>query len=389
MLAVQITKKLPNFTLKAAFQVPEGQVTVLFGRSGAGKTSIVNMIAGLLRPDQGQICLQETILYDSALGVDRRPETRRIGYVFQDSRLFPHLSVHDNLRYGERLRPAGERYVSLQQIVAMLDIGSLLHRPPFSLSGGEQQRVAIGRALLTSPRLLLLDEPLAALDGALKAEILPYLERLKDDVQIPILYVSHAIQEVSRLAEQMIVLSQGQIVAQGKIDQVMSRIDLHPVTGRYEAGSILDGRVAAIIPEVGLMVINLLDKADQVRAQLQVPVQNLEIGEKLRLRIRARDVGLALYAPTDTSFTNIVSARVLALSTETGPIVNVALALGADSEETEATVSLSARVTLASARRLGLRTGLPLYALIKGIALDGQSLGLPFRNRMKTDGYGS
>ncbi len=201
-----------DFELAVAFQAGPG-LTVLFGPSGAGKTSILNMIAGVLKPTRGRIAADGQVLFDSATRTDLKPEHRRVGYIFQDARLFPHLSVEQNLLYGYKLAPEAGRYAAPDHIIPLLGIGHLLERRPLSLSGGEQQRVAIGRAILASPRLLLMDEPLASLDDARKQEILPYIERLRDGLKIPILYVTHARAEVDRLAAAVIRIEGGKVVA--------------------------------------------------------------------------------------------------------------------------------------------------------------------------------
>ncbi len=211
MIEARLKKRLGSLEIDASFSRPGPGVTALFGRSGAGKTSIVNMIAGVLRPDAGRVIVNDKTLFDSERRIDVPPEKRRIGYVFQDGRLFPHASVEKNLTYGMKLTPAGLRYVDLGQIVALLDLGHLLARRPGKLSGGEKQRVAIGRALLTSPRLLLMDEPLASLDAARKEEVLPFIARICREFEIPIIYVSHMIDEVSRLADKTVVIHNGKV----------------------------------------------------------------------------------------------------------------------------------------------------------------------------------
>lgn len=209
---INIEARRGDFAITAAFQVGPG-LTALFGPSGAGKTSILDMIAGVLKPSRGRIAVDGQVLFDSASGIDVKPERRRVGYIFQDARLFPHMSVESNLLYGFKLADAATRYATPDHVIALLGIGALLQRRPASLSGGEQQRVAIGRAILSSPRLLLMDEPLASLDDARKQEILPYIERLRDDVKIPILYVTHARAEVDRLAGAVIQLENGRVNA--------------------------------------------------------------------------------------------------------------------------------------------------------------------------------
>ena len=216
MLRVDVVKKLGEFTLEASF-TSEGRVTGLFGASGAGKTSLINMIAGLVKPDRGTIALDGETLDDSAAGLHVPPYRRRIGYVFQDARLFPHLDVSQNLDYGRRMNRLAEDPVQQKRVIDLLDIGSLLDRRPGKLSGGERQRVAFGRALLSKPRLLLLDEPLGALDEGRKLEILPYLVRLRDEAGIPMVYVSHDAAELRQLATQIVMLKGGRITAFGGV----------------------------------------------------------------------------------------------------------------------------------------------------------------------------
>jgi molybdate transport system ATP-binding protein len=217
VLAVDVEKQLGAFRIEVCFKAAGG-ATALFGESGAGKTSVVNMIAGLLTPDRGSIALDETVLFDAAARIDVPPHRRRIGYVFQEGRLFPHLSVRQNLDYGRRMSRQAQDKGEFERITALLDIGGLLERRPRMLSGGERQRVAVGRALLMRPRLLLLDEPLASLDNARKREILPYLIRLRDDAGVPIVYVSHTPAEVRRIATDVVRLAAGRVVATGGIE---------------------------------------------------------------------------------------------------------------------------------------------------------------------------
>ena len=233
-LEVAIRHRQGDFALDVAFRSDAG-VTALFGRSGAGKTTVVNTIAGLLRPQEARVAIDGHVLADTARGVSVPPHRRRIGYVFQDGRLFPHLSVRHNLLYGCWFTARHERYGQLAQVVELLGIGHLLDRRPGSLSGGEKQRVAIGRALLASPRLLLMDEPLASLDEERKAEILPYVERLRDETGIPIVYVSHSVAEVARLATNLIVLSNGRVAAAGRTAEVMAQLKLSPLADRFDA----------------------------------------------------------------------------------------------------------------------------------------------------------
>lgn len=231
MLDVRVKRTQGAFTVNAAFSVADRGVTALFGPSGAGKTSIVNMVAGLVRPDAGRISLNGHCLFDSAHGVNVPPEKRRVGYVFQDGRLFPHLAVRGNLTYGMRLQPKSERYMEFDQVVELLGLESLLDRRPAKLSGGEKQRVAIGRALLCSPALLLMDEPLASLDGARKAEVLPFIRRLCREFSTPILYVSHMPDEISRLADHLVLMQDGGVTACGRVDDLTARQALRPYLG--------------------------------------------------------------------------------------------------------------------------------------------------------------
>ncbi|RUT80447.1 molybdenum ABC transporter ATP-binding protein, partial [Mesorhizobium sp. M7A.T.Ca.US.000.02.1.1] len=228
---VDISHRLGGFAIDARFE-SAGRLTALFGASGSGKTTLIDMIAGLIRPDRGRIEVDGRVLVDTDAGIFVPKHKRRIGMVFQDARLFPHLSVAGNLRYGRWFTPPAERYADIDAVVDLLGIGPLMNRRPAKLSGGEKQRVAIGRALLASPRLLLMDEPLASLDEARKAEILPYVERLRDETKIPIVYVSHSVAEVARLASDVVMLAQGNVVASGPTEAVMQRLDLLPAEER-------------------------------------------------------------------------------------------------------------------------------------------------------------
>ena len=217
VLAVDVEKQLGTFKVNVRFEAVGG-ATALFGPSGSGKTSLVNMVAGLLEPDRGIIALDDTVLFDAGRNIDVPPHKRRIGYVFQEGRLFPHLSVRQNLDYGRRMNGQPRDQNEFDRIAALLDIGQLLDRRPRMLSGGERQRVAVGRALLMRPRLLLLDEPLASLDAGHKREILPYLVRLRDEAKVPIVYVSHMPAEVRRIATEVVLLNDGKVVASGGLD---------------------------------------------------------------------------------------------------------------------------------------------------------------------------
>ncbi len=360
MLDVAVTARRGAFRLDAAFE-SDAPIVALFGRSGSGKTTLIESVAGLVRPESGRIVIDGRTLFDSARGVDLPPEARRIGYVFQESLLFPHLSVGANLSYGERLTAPGERFVSRARIVSLLGLEDLLPRRPRSLSGGEKQRVAIGRALLASPRILLMDEPLASLDAPRKAEILQYIELLRDELKLPIVYVSHALDEVTRLADRMVLMAEGRVLAQGSVAALMARRDLAPHTGRFEAGAVIEARVARLDEAYGLTILRFDG------GELVAPNVDALPGEPVRVRIRARDVSLALARPVAVSIQNILAATVVSLSGEFGAIVDVRLAVGG--------AALIARVTRKSADELGLAPGQHVYALVKAVSIDRRSVG--------------
>ncbi len=363
MLDVRVRKNLGGFDLDAAMRRPADGVIALFGRSGAGKTTLVQTLAGLVRPDAGHVQLGDTVLFDHATGVDVPPDQRRIGYVFQEGRLFPHYSVRGNLLYGYHRAPAAARRLHLHDVVDLMGIGHLLQRRPRELSGGEKQRVALGRALLSNPRLLLMDEPLASLDQPRKEEILPFIERLRDELAIPLVYVSHAMDEIIRLADSMVLVSDGRVAAAGSVEEITSRLDLRPLTGRYDAGAALTVRVAQ--PDDGTGLTHLAFAG----GRLVVPRIDAAEGKTLRVRIRARDVAVALSPPPHTSILNVLPGRIAELGEEAGPLVDLRLDVGGS--------PIWARVTNASLQRLNLRPGMPVYALVKAVAVDRHSLGRP------------
>jgi molybdate transport system ATP-binding protein len=360
MLDVDVSARRAAFHLDAAFR-SDAPIVALFGRSGAGKTTLVHAIAGIVRPERGRIVIGERVLFDSARGIDLPPEKRRVGYVFQDALLFPHLSVRANLAYGEALTPAAERFVDFERVLALLGIGGLLERRPASLSGGERQRVAIGRALMASPRLLLLDEPLASLDGARKAEILAYIELLRDELRLPMVYVSHALEEVTRLADRVVVVADGRVVAEGGAAEALSRAEVGAIAGRFDEGAVIDARVAAHDVAFELTRLAFAD------GELVVPNVDALPGESVRVRVRSRDVSLALAAPAGLSIQNILEARVVTISHEFGAIVDVGLKVG----ET----GLTARVTRKAVSELALAPGARVFALVKAVSIDRRSVG--------------
>ena len=355
-LTVDVRHRLGSFTLEAAF-ASDGGITAVFGASGCGKTTLVNVIAGLIRPDVARIRIGGTVLVDTEQGIDLPPHRRRIGYVFQEARLFPHLTVAGNLAYGEWFTPASERYARQAQILDLLGIGHLLQRRPRDLSGGEKQRVAIGRALLASPKLLLMDEPLASLDAARKAEIMPYLERLRDEVKIPIVYVSHSVAEVMRLASDVAVLSQGRLAAFGPAAEIAQRLDLVPDEEREEGGVIIDMQVAA--HDAGFDLTRLSSGAGDI----YVPGRVGPEGTPARVRIRARDVMLALEEPRNISALNILRGTVAEISPAGASSVNVRLDCGG--------AAVVARITRHSASALGLAPGTPAFAVVKAVSVSG------------------
>lgn len=356
-LEVRLRHRLGAFALDAAFEAPAG-VTVLFGRSGSGKTTIVNAVAGLLRPDEGRIALHGRVLTATAAGVHVPPHHRRVGYVFQDGRLFPHLSVAGNLAYGRRLAPRAERQ-DPARIARLLGIESLLDRRPGALSGGEKSRVAIGRALLAAPRLLLADEPLAALDEPRKAEILPYLERLAGEALVPILYVTHSPAEVARLAATVVALQDGRVIRQGPAAEVLADPAVTPA-GARAAGAILSARVARHHPDG-------LTELDAGGLPLLVPLLAAAPGARVRLRVAASEVMLATARPAGLSALNVLPGRVTAVRPGEGPgaIVSVATDAGA----------ILARVTRRSVAALALAPGTPCFAIVKSVAIAPDDVG--------------
>lgn len=351
-VSVALQHRFDGFDLDVAFEAPAG-ITVLFGRSGAGKTTIINAVAGLLRPTAGHIASDGTVLFDSENNTFLPPQARRVGYVFQDARLFPHLSVRQNLAYGRWFAPRDAARVEMHRIVDLLGIGHLLSRRPAGLSGGEKQRVAIGRALLASPRLILADEPLAALDEPRKAEILPYFERLRDEVSVPILYVSHAAAEVARIATTVVALEGGRVARQGPAAQVLGDPGVTPL-GIRAAGALLEARVEAHHPD-GLSTLQTEGTS------LLVPQVDQPPGSPLRIWIAAQDVMLATERPQGISALNVLEVTVTELRMGTGPGVIVQLSFGR--------AHILARITRRSAEALQLAPGAQVFAVLKAVSI--------------------
>ncbi len=357
-LSVRMQHNLPSIALDLDFEAPPG-VTVLFGRSGSGKTTVVNAVAGLLRPQAGRVAVGDWVLFDTDCGVWLPPHRRRLGYIFQEGRLFPHLTVRQNLNYGRWFAPRGVQRENPDRVIEMLGIGHLLDRRPAMLSGGEKQRVAIGRALLASPRLILADEPLAALDDARKAEILPYFERLRDEVSVPILYVTHSAAEVARLATSVVALQDGQVVRFGPASEVLADPSVAPA-GVRAVGAVLSVRVAAHHDDG-------LSELDAGGARLFLPRIAHRIGEDLRIRIPAQEVILSNKPPEGLSALNVLSGQVETIRSGEGPGAIVSV-------NTPAGIVL-ARVTRRSVAALGLQQGSSCYAVIKTVALAPQDVG--------------
>lgn len=355
MISVDIRLRRGDFTLNARFETASNGVTALFGRSGSGKSTIINAIAGLARPDQGIISVAGHALFDSAAGIDLAVADRGLGYVFQEGRLFPHMSVERNLVYGRR--PGAIGYPSLEETVALLGLGPLLSRKPNALSGGERQRVAIGRALLAAPRILLMDEPLASLDGPRRSEILPYLADLRRSLDIPIVYVSHQMGEIIQLADTMVLVEAGTVVASGPVEALTSRLDLAPLTGGRDAGAVLSCVIAEHDTGFGLTRLSFSG------GSLWVAALDRRVGDHVRVRIGARDIALALTPPSGISMLNVIKARVSEIGEAEGAQVDVGLTAGED--------ALWARLTRRSVSELGLRPDMKVHALIKAVSIAG------------------
>jgi molybdate transport system ATP-binding protein len=346
-----------GFSLNVDLELPGAGVTALFGHSGSGKTTVLRCVAGLNRAMQGNLRINGEVWQDEQNGLFVPTHQRPLGYVFQEASLFDHLTVRKNLLYGQSRIPKEARKVQLDQALELLGIGSLLDRRPQSLSGGERQRVGIARALLTSPKILLMDEPMAALDYQRKEEILPYLERLHDELRIPVLYVSHSPDEVARLADHLVLLERGRVAAAGPIQDTLARLDL-PGVFADEAGVVLDTKVAAHEDE------DALTRLDFRGGHIYVGRRQEPLGKGLRCRIHARDVSLALEPPGPTSILNVVRARVVG-SAPTDVPGHMLVRLEADG------TPLLARITQRSLRQLGITPGRPVWAQIKAVALLG------------------
>jgi molybdate transport system ATP-binding protein len=397
MLKVSALKKRDGFTLQAEFEAPTPGIVALFGRSGCGKTTLVDIISGLLAADEARIQLDDVVLADTRAGISVPVERRRIGYVFQDARLFPHLSVMGNLRYGlkrslrrgaghgaqERTsrveqksareaslaeHPAAEatlprQPIAFDEIVSLLGLATLLDRRPHQLSGGERQRVSLGRALLSQPQLLLLDEPLASLDVARREEVLPYLQALRDRLSMPMVYVSHQFEEVLQLATHMVLMEAGRIVAQGPLSEVSLCPELRAIVGPDSVGSVLDGVVTRTDPSRAMADLQLGSSI------LQVNLRDATVGSRVRVQLLARDIILATEKPKGLSVRNILQGVVSRLSPDEEDAVLVEVDIGG--------ATVLARITADAATALNLRPGSSVWVLVKAVSTRGHTFRAP------------
>jgi molybdate transport system ATP-binding protein len=363
MLQVDVCKRRGDFDLEARFSAPTPGITALFGRSGCGESTLISLIAGLLDPDAGRVHIGDDVMVDCERGLHVDARHRRVGVVFQDARLFPHLSVLGNLRYGATRVPRGvPAHVKQDDVLSLLGLGSLLDRRPHQLSGGEKQRVALGRALLSQPRLLLLDEPLASLDMARREEVLPYLERLRDHFALPIVYVSHQFDEVLRLATRVVLLDAGRVVADGDIATVSRDPKLRAIVGADSVGAVVSGSVERV-DAAGLAVLRVGDAELTMEAEAGV-------GQRIQIQVLARDVIIATEAPRGLSVRNVVPARVVSVTPDSGRAVLVELDIGR-------TTTLLARITERASQELALGPDRQVWALIKAVSLRGHAFSVP------------
>ncbi|WP_428754299.1 molybdenum ABC transporter ATP-binding protein ModC [Vibrio cionasavignyae] len=363
-IQIDVHKQLSPHQFHFKAELPAKGITAVFGRSGAGKTTFINLLCGLTPPDNGNITVQNTVLFCSQQRVNVPIEKRKIGYVFQDARLFPHMKVRRNLCYGVTLFDQAH----FDEVLSLLSIGELLERYPSELSGGEKQRVAIGRALLSKPDLLLMDEPLASLDLPRKREVMPYLERLSSSIDIPIIYVTHSLNEILRLAQHLIVIEQGEIVESGSIEKVWRSPSMQAWQSFSDKSALFKGQIIEQSQSYALTKIAL-----NSQSYLWVQHTEGEIGELVRLRVRASDVSIALERPTKTSIRNILACNIKAISMgahgSSTQSVEVVLGLGEDSE-------LVAVVTQWAVEELELMVGQRVYAQIKGVSVAQRDVAL-------------
>jgi molybdate transport system ATP-binding protein len=362
MIEVDVALARANFTLEVAFTAGDG-ITALFGESGAGKSTMLHLVAGLLRPGRGRIAVSGTVFTDTLSRVFLPPHQRRVGYVFQDALLFPHLNVRQNLLYGRWFTRPADETITLDQVSSLLGIGHLLDRRPTTLSGGERQRVAIGRALLASPRLLLMDEPLAALDVERKREIIPYIQTLRDQLDLPILYVSHAIDEVARLADRVILMARGKVVSDGTPQHILAP-KAGPGDDRFARVSILTTASPSYDPDYQLTQVS------HPAGRITLPGRIAPAQGPIRLVIRATDVTLALSKPREISIRTALPGMVAGISEPQGAVVMVEVTLNGGE-------TLAAAVTRKAVDELGLGVGDQVYCLVKSVSIDDRLMAAP------------
>jgi molybdate transport system ATP-binding protein len=353
-IAVDMRERLGDFQLDARF-TSAGRLIALFGASGSGKSSVINFIAGLINASNGRVTVDGRVLVDTDQRINIPRHKRRIGYVFQEARLFPHMSVRQNLAYGRWFTPVADRSVDPNSVIKLLGLSQLLERMPNRLSGGEKQRVAIGRALLSGPKLLLMDEPLASLDQARKSEIMPYIERLRDETNVPIIYVSHSVAEVSRLATDIVVMSNGKVTASGTTEEIMQRSDLMPVEEQGEAGSVLEMVVVSYDEKFGITLLR------SAVGEIRIPGRFAAIGKTIRLRVRARDILIADQKPKGLSALNLLEGKIADINRH-GPFADVRIDC--------AGTPIMSRITYQSSESLKLVTGMPIFAIVKTVSID-------------------
>jgi len=362
MLTIDIKKQLGDLDLQVTAQIPMQGICAVFGRSGAGKTSLVNILGGLSTPDNGLLTLGDTDLYHQQQGINLPPEHRRIGYVFQEARLFPHYSVRGNLNYGNK----DKDQTHFATVVKLLGLDELLNRYPSTLSGGEKQRVAIGRALLTRPQMLLMDEPLAALDLPRKRELIPYLLQLAKTLNLPIIYVSHSLDEILQLADTMLVLDKGKVLVNGPLQDVWDSAEMRPWLPAKEQSSLLTAKITELNENYRMSKLALADGTYLWINGLPLPVDS-----KLRVRIHANHVSLCINRPTDSSIRNILSSTISEIiHSESSDNVQVKLAFGDD--------HIWANITPWSCDELALKVGQTVYAQIKGVSMTESELAQSF-----------
>lgn len=353
-IAARFRQAFDGFALDVDIEFPASGVSAVFGPSGSGKTTLLRCIAGLQRCANGYLRIGSDVWQDESKKIFRPVHQRPLGFVFQEANLFAHLSVLQNLEFGQSRVPVNQQKLPLTQVIDLLGLGALLHRQTTALSGGERQRVGIARALATSPRVLLMDEPLASLDAQRKAEVLPYLERLASELEVPILYVSHAPDEVARLADHLVVLGGGRLVAQGVTGDVMTRLEL-PLAHGDAAASIIDAVVSSLEPQY------FLSYASFAGGQISLINSQKKVGDAVRVRVQARDVSISVAKPASTSIQNVFSATVVGLADDSPGQAVVALSVGG--------TRLLARLTQKSVAALALVPGTPVFAQVKGVAL--------------------